>query len=420
MTSASGTCTPFHRHGVPARAARSRMCSGAGPLPAARDGRSRGWSRRRGRSNGAHARGIVHRDVKPANLLLDRDGVVHVTDFGVASAAGLESLTQTGTVLGTAGYLAPEQALGQPTSPATDEVTGSQWSPSSCWTGSRPLLKRRVPRRTPPRTYTPRCRPSRSARPRYRRNATPSSVRALAKEPGASGTRPANAFVRALRAAYHEASPTTRVLAPPARPERPVPPSPPSDGLMTAGHLVHRPRPRSRALPLAGLLVLVGLAVGIAAAALLTRDGSAPPRVAVTVTEKARTVTATAQAPSRSTSPTPTAPTAPPSSDGRTLALEGLQPRARRRLHRRPAASRASGPEATRHPLERRGLQRLQPRGRSLRHKAARRASSSSSTPPRRSRDTAPRSTRSAAPAAVERGTPRRLRDPVRRTAAER
>src|SRR5881275_584333 len=68
----------------------------------------------------AHRRGVVHRDVKPANLMLDRDGNVHVADFGIASAAGMESLTMTGTVLGTAGYLSPEQAQGERAGPASD------------------------------------------------------------------------------------------------------------------------------------------------------------------------------------------------------------------------------------------------------------------------------------------------------------
>src|SRR5919201_1050757 len=68
----------------------------------------------------AHRHGIVHRDIKPANLLLDERGDIHIADFGIASAAGLDSLTLTGTVLGTAGYLSPEQAQGERASPASD------------------------------------------------------------------------------------------------------------------------------------------------------------------------------------------------------------------------------------------------------------------------------------------------------------
>ena len=68
----------------------------------------------------AHSKGVVHRDVKPGNLLLDAADNVHVADFGIASAAWMPSLTASGTILGTAGYLAPEQALGEPTSAASD------------------------------------------------------------------------------------------------------------------------------------------------------------------------------------------------------------------------------------------------------------------------------------------------------------
>ena len=69
----------------------------------------------------AHEQGLVHRDVKPQNVLLNREGEVKVTDFGIARSLHVEhGVTQTGTVLGTGEYLAPEQASGKPVSPATD------------------------------------------------------------------------------------------------------------------------------------------------------------------------------------------------------------------------------------------------------------------------------------------------------------
>jgi serine/threonine-protein kinase len=69
----------------------------------------------------AHRNGVVHRDVKPGNLLRADDGTVKLADFGIAKAASEESsITQVGSVLGTAAYLAPEQAAGEPAGPAAD------------------------------------------------------------------------------------------------------------------------------------------------------------------------------------------------------------------------------------------------------------------------------------------------------------
>lgn len=68
----------------------------------------------------AHAVGLVHRDIKPGNLLITPDGRVKITDFGIARIADQVPLTATGQVMGTVQYLSPEQASGHPASPSTD------------------------------------------------------------------------------------------------------------------------------------------------------------------------------------------------------------------------------------------------------------------------------------------------------------
>jgi eukaryotic-like serine/threonine-protein kinase len=70
-----------------------------------------------------HARGLVHRDIKPGNLLLDERGRLAVADFGIARLARDQTVTTTGQLLGTAAYLSPEQARGDPASAASDRYS---------------------------------------------------------------------------------------------------------------------------------------------------------------------------------------------------------------------------------------------------------------------------------------------------------
>ncbi|HEY0638014.1 MAG TPA: protein kinase [Pseudonocardiaceae bacterium] len=87
----------------------------------------------------AHERGLVHRDVKPGNILFAANGTVKLTDFGIAKAVDAAPVTRSGMVMGTAHYIAPEQAMGQEAGPASDVyslgVVGYE-----CLTGHRPFL----------------------------------------------------------------------------------------------------------------------------------------------------------------------------------------------------------------------------------------------------------------------------------------
>ena len=86
----------------------------------------------------AHAAGLVHRDIKPGNLLITPDGRVKITDFGIARIADQVPLTATGQVMGTVQYLSPEQASGHPASPTTD-IYSLGIVAYECLAGKRPF-----------------------------------------------------------------------------------------------------------------------------------------------------------------------------------------------------------------------------------------------------------------------------------------
>jgi serine/threonine protein kinase len=86
----------------------------------------------------AHEAGLVHRDVKPGNLLITPDGQVKITDFGIARVADQVGLTATGQVMGTVQYLSPEQATGKPATPSTD-IYSLGIVAYECLAGKRPF-----------------------------------------------------------------------------------------------------------------------------------------------------------------------------------------------------------------------------------------------------------------------------------------
>jgi eukaryotic-like serine/threonine-protein kinase len=86
----------------------------------------------------AHAAGMIHRDIKPGNLLLNQSGTVKITDFGLAHTIGSVSVTVSGELVGTPGYLAPERAVGEKAGPASDLYSLGIVA-YECLTGTRPF-----------------------------------------------------------------------------------------------------------------------------------------------------------------------------------------------------------------------------------------------------------------------------------------
>jgi eukaryotic-like serine/threonine-protein kinase len=152
----------------------------------------------------AHAAGLVHRDIKPRNLLRRHDGVVKIADFGIARANDGTRLTEVGSVMGTAAYIAPEQAAGEEVTAAADLyalgailyelITGTP--PHGTGTASEILLRHHKAIVTPVRDLAPEVPPALEAivmrclarDPRYRPSSAAALAHALADAVGASET----------------------------------------------------------------------------------------------------------------------------------------------------------------------------------------------------------------------------------------
>jgi serine/threonine protein kinase len=262
----------------------------------------------------AHEQGVVHRDVKPANLLLDREGSVNVSDFGIASTTGLDTLTLPGTILGTAGYLSPEQARGEPATPASDRYALGVVA-FELLTGRRPFegdtaATEAFAHVTAPVPSAERIRP-----------ALPYGVdevlaRALAKDPR-ERPKSCSAFVSGLEEAFRrsaaltlDAAPARVTVSAPEQPTRRLPPA----------HRLHRSRDRRLRWPALAVIGLVALLVGAALVGMLgdsdaPRRSGAPPE---TTTTETTTTETTSETTTTETTPTTTETTTQPPAETET------------------------------------------------------------------------------------------------------
>jgi serine/threonine-protein kinase len=255
----------------------------------------------------AHRHGIVHRDVKPANLLLDERDELHVADFGIASAAGLDSMTLTGTILGTAGYLSPEQARGERAGPSSDlyalaVVAYELLSGHRPYENDSPTAEAAAHVNAPVPSITERCENLPSALDGVFR-------RALAKDPAARYGSAAE-FLAALKETLSESAETTTTLPPPR------PPASRRGGL-----------PMRFVIPAA--LLLGAAAVGAAVAAMLTSGGDPVTQVLTRTVAGPAGTTTVHQTVTQPTAPPPPPPPPPPAAvggvDGHTANNRGYQ-----------------------------------------------------------------------------------------------
>jgi tRNA A-37 threonylcarbamoyl transferase component Bud32/Flp pilus assembly protein TadD len=210
----------------------------------------------------AHRRGVIHRDVKLANFLLDRERVLHVADFGIAQLGSEDTLTVSGEVLGTAAYLAPERALGHPATEASDRY-GLAVTAYELLVGERPFTAEHFAAQARQHVEEP---PPLASR--HNRELPPALdavlTRGMAKHP--EDRFPSSlAFTDAVEAALVSSAATRRMAT--ELPTRRIPEPPASASVAPRRVDYGRRRPARRRIGVLAALAAVLLAVAIAAAA---------------------------------------------------------------------------------------------------------------------------------------------------------
>ncbi|MGW2567773.1 serine/threonine-protein kinase [Streptomyces sp. NPDC001537] len=204
----------------------------------------------------AHAAGVLHRDIKPGNVLLGPGGRIVLTDFGIAQTAGSSTLTQTGEMIGSIDFMAPERIRGHKPGPASD-----LWSLGATLyqaVEGRPPYRRDTPMETAYAIAVDPLEPMLKAGP-----LEPLIEALLSKDPEDRPT--AEQTERALRAAWSTGPPTERSFVVPvgpagedstAHPTSAVPPAPPTQ----TGRSARRRRPRRRGRVLVPVLAVLAVA----------------------------------------------------------------------------------------------------------------------------------------------------------------
>ena len=254
----------------------------------------------------AHADGLVHRDIKPENVLLNADDFAYLADFGIAHAQGNSSVTGTGSVIGSADYIAPERFSAGVTGPEAD-VYSLTCVLYECLTGRPPYETSDLAQLMSAHVLAPPPRPS-FVRPNLGRAFDPVIARGMAKQPEVRYAT-AGELARAATAAASSPAPVSAPLAPPPAGPRPytrqfsrVFPNPAETGHSPYPVPARAPAPvrpagmgRVQKALIAGTVLALGAALGLTAV-LLARNGiggapSAAPGTSTTETTTSSALT---------------------------------------------------------------------------------------------------------------------------------